>query len=136
MKRRLAVMLVALLTVAVPSPAQALPAGSIVWFHPGGDQFTPSQIWLFEGTTRTGWRRNYIPSLTAFPVQNQDMFTYQTIGSTDHLRWTVSGGASQVTVISRDQNADILTVNHDGFTQTWYGCRSTGRPLYAQAACW
>lgn len=116
------------------APAQA--AGPVrVWFSPGADRYTPSNIWSFDSRTGTGFRRGFIPSLTAWPVQSQYPFSYRVDGATVTLRWTVSGSLGRVTTVNYSSASDVMLVNVDGQLQYWYGCRSAGRPAYAQAAC-
>ncbi|GIF26270.1 hypothetical protein Ate02nite_90000 [Paractinoplanes tereljensis] len=118
-----------------PAAAQAAPPGTRIWFHQGEDQYTPSNIWSFESTTGTGFRRGFIPSRTAWPVQSQYPFTYRTSGASVVLTWTASGSLGRVTPLNYSSASDVMLVNVDGRREYWYGCRSAGRPAYAQAAC-
>jgi hypothetical protein len=120
---------------AAPAPAQAAPAAGRVWFHPGGDRFTPSMIWSFDNSSHTGWKRGYLPSPTGWPVQSQTTFTYEKSGPAFTLSVLPYGTTDRITELGYSASQDILTVDNGGYTEKWYGCDSAGRPFYAQAAC-
>ncbi|WP_436534895.1 hypothetical protein [Actinoplanes sp. HUAS TT8] len=120
--------------VAAPTAAHAAGNGR-VWFHDGGDQFTPSMIWSFDSSTGTGWKRSYIPSPTGWPVQRQTTFSYAKSGSTYTLNIFPYGTTNSITELSYSSATDTLLVNNDGYTETWYGCANAGLPAYARAAC-
>lgn len=120
--------------VVAPSAAHAASSGR-VWFHDGGDQFTPSMIWSFDSASRTGWKRSYIPSPTGWPVTRQTTFTYEQSGSVFTLNVLPYGTKDEITELSYSESADTLVVNNDGYTETWYGCSSGRLPDYALAAC-
>ena len=119
---------------AVPATAQAATTGVRVWFHPG-DQFMPSTIWRFDSASHTGFKRSFIPSVTAWPVQRQTTFSYEKSEATYTLHTYPYGGTERITGIDYSSAADTWVVDNNGFTEKWYGCRSAGRPVYAQVAC-
>ncbi len=120
--------------LSAPGTAHASTGGR-VWFHDGGDRFTPSMIWSFDSDTHTGWKRSFIPSPTAWPVQSQTTFTYEKSGSTYTLNVLPYGTTDEITELGYNESADTLLVNNDGYTETWYGCAYDGLPAAARAAC-
>ncbi|MBU2668408.1 hypothetical protein KOI35_33335 [Actinoplanes bogorensis] len=122
---------VAAALIAVPSAAQA--ASTQVWFHPG-DQFMPSMIWKFN-SGGSGWKTSYIPSLTGWPVQRQTGFSYVQSGATFNLTTYPYLGSQRIVGLRYSSATDVWVVSNNGFTETWLGCRSAGRPAYAQVAC-
>jgi hypothetical protein len=125
--------LTAVLLIGAPAQA-ARKATKEVWFKPG-DQFLASMLWSFDSASGTGWKRSYQPSLTGWPLQRQTGFSYLRSGATYELSTYPYGGTQTITGLSYDASTDIWVVSNNGFRETWYGCASAGRPVYAQVAC-
>lgn len=81
-----------------------------------------------------GWRKDYQPSATVTPYEVQYSFTYTSAGSTVALSYP-SGTQQELTVLGYDANTDVLSVDWEGYTQTWVGCDSGQMPAVALAAC-
>ncbi|BCY08432.1 hypothetical protein [Actinoplanes sp. L3-i22] len=130
-KAAVAAAALAVTLLAAPGAAHAA-AGAQVWYHPG-DQYLPATIWHFDADG-TGYLRSYSPSLTGWALQRQTGFTFER-SDTGFTLHTVYGGTRRITGVSYAAGTDVWAVSNDGWNETWYGCRSAGRPLYAAVAC-
>lgn len=136
----LAVLILGVLTGGVPANAAPGPlarqsTGTRVWFHTGESQAVASDIWSFDSTTATGFRRSILPAATAEPVETQDPFTYRAGGTTVVLTWTASGGSGKIETLSYTAATDTMLVTVDGRKQSWTGCAATARPQFAANVC-
>jgi hypothetical protein len=126
-------------TDSEPAAAPA-PAGSLrgVWWSPGGNSTTSSRLWVFDGSGN-GYQKDYEPTGIDGPFQYQHTFTYEPDGSGVRLSvgsvTSVSNHEMRLSGLDYDSSADTLSVDVDGYAETWYGCASNRQPLVAVAAC-
>lgn len=118
----------------LPAMAPIDAAGSGTWYSP-----TFGTVWFFDPGSQAlpyGWRKDYMRIGGLPPTQsNYFTFVYGALQSGGlYLRYSY-GSYQQLTLLAYNAGADVLTVNWDGNTQNWYGCRSGQMPLYALAAC-
>lgn len=108
-----------------------------VWWSPGADQFSASNLWVFDPVTEAvpyGTRTGYQPAGVGPPVATQFAFTYQG-GGGDHVLSYPSGTVQNLSVTGYNAASDTLSVVWEGYSETWYGCSSGQMPALALAAC-
>jgi hypothetical protein len=134
--------------VSEPSPAGAdppdvdppAPAGSSpgVWWRPGADGLRPSQLWVFDPSTNSGYQKEYQPAGSAEPFQHQRAFTYDSTDSgvrVSFLSMTSDDPHDEDLTSLRYSSDGVLRVDRDGSTESWFGCSSSEMPEPATVLC-
>jgi len=120
---------------------QPAPAGSAtgVWWRPGEDEFSPSQLWVFDPSTGTGYQKEYQPTGIDGPFQYQRTFRYRPTGAGVRLSFAgvtgINPHSEELGSLDYDSSAGVLGVKRGGSSESWYGCDSGYLPAIAAILC-